>query len=114
MTCADIRGEVTCIRGIWHVYCKDEKCQKQISYANWALHCKKEHADKLLNNRDGNGGNEGDNSVSNEKEPKRRYGQKRNNGTQSASGANANDSSNGEVAPKKKSKVAPKKKSQPD
>ena len=31
-----------------------------------------------------------------------------------ASGANANDSSNGEVAPKKKSKVAPKKKSQPD
>ena len=52
--------------------------------------------------------------VSNEKEPKKRYGQRKNHGTQKAKGAKANDSSDGKVASKKKSKVAPKKKSQPE
>ena len=72
----------------------------------------------------GNGGNDnaalpgqpaagvGD-AVSQETEPKERYGQRENKGTRIA-GAKTNDSSNGTVASEKKSKVASKKKSNPE
>ena len=108
VTRADLRGEVKCINGIWKVFCKHEKCQRPISYANWSTHCRKDHANTAPNDQDGNGGNE--------REPKKRYGHGKNNGTQKDKGAKANDSSNGKVAPQQKSKfkVAPKKKSQPD
>ena len=123
--CTDIRGEVTCIDGIWKVFCKDKKCQKPISYANWSSHCKKEHADRVPSTRDGNDGNDdavqpgqraagvGD-VVSEEREPENRYVQRKNLGTRSAKGAKANDSSDGKIAPPKKSRVAPKRKSQPE
>ena len=52
--------------------------------------------------------------VSKEPEPKKRYVQRKNLGTQGNKGAKANDSSDGKVAPPQKSKVAPKKKSQPE
>ena len=123
--CTDIRGEVTCTDGKWYVYCKDKKCQKPIPYANWSYHCKKHHADQVPHTHDGNDGNDdavqpgqraagvGD-VVSKEPEPKKRYVQRKNLGTQGNKGAKANDSSDGKVAPPKKSKVAPKKKSQPE
>ena len=52
--------------------------------------------------------------VSKEPESKERNGQEKNSGTRSIKGAKANGSSDGKVAPPKKSKVAPKKKSQPE
>ena len=52
--------------------------------------------------------------VSKEPESKERNGQEKNSGTRSIKGAKANGSSDGKVAPTKKSKVAPKKKSQPE
>ena len=51
--------------------------------------------------------------VSKEPESKNRC-QRKNLGTRNPKGAKANDSSDGKVAPKKKSKVAPKKRSQPE
>ena len=100
-------------------------CQKHISYANWSVHCKKEHADRVPNACDGNDGNDDavqpgqraagvGNAVSKEPEPKKSYVQRKNLGTPCTKGAKANDSSDGKVASKKKSKVAPKKKSQPE
>ena len=119
--CTDIRGEVTCTDGKWHVYCKDKKCQKPIPYANWSYHCKKHHADIVPQTQDSSDGNDdavqpGQRAVGvgdGSKEPKRRgYVQRKNHGTHDAKAA---DSSNGKVAPKK-SKVAPPppKKSQPE
>ena len=32
--------------------------QKQVPYTNWSSHCKKDHADKVLNNRDANDAND--------------------------------------------------------
>ena len=117
----EFRGEVTCIDGKWKIYCKHKNCQKQVPYTNWSSHCKKDHADKVLNNRDANDANDmngdaiqpgqraaGDGDVS--KEPRKGYGQRKNDGTHDAK---AVDSSNGKAA-FKKSKVAPKKKSQPE
>ena len=109
-------------------------CQKQIHYANWSQNCTTHHADREPNNHgsnantDGNGGNDGSDDavqsgqraagvgdvVSEEREPKNRYVQRKNLGTRSAKGAKANDSSVGKIAPPKKSRVASKKKSQPE
>ena len=72
-------------------------------------------------NRDANGGNHGNNDAVKvgqraagygdvSKEPRKGYGQRKNDGTHDAK---AVDSSNGKAA-FKKSKVAPKKKSQPE
>ena len=122
--CTDIRGEVTCIDGKWHVFCKDKKCQKQVSYAKWSFHCEKDHADRVPPTDNGNDGNDdavqpgqraagsGD-VVSKEPESKNRC-QRKNLGTRNAKGAKANDSSDGKIAPPPKSKVASKKKSQPE
>ena len=106
------------------MFCKDKKCQKQVSYANWSFHCKKDHADRVPPTDSGNDGNDdaiqpgqraaglGD-TVSKEPESKDRC-QRKNLGTRNAQGAKANDSSNGKIAPSKKTKVAAKKKSQPE
>ena len=107
------------------MFCKDKKCQKQISYANWSSHCRKEHADRIPSTRAGNDGNDdavqpgqraagGGDAVSKEREPKDSYVQRKNLGTRSAKGAKATDSSVGKITPPKKSRVAPKKKSQPE
>ena len=76
----------------------------------WSKHCTKDHADLHPNSQDGNGDKA-------ENEPKKSYGQKKNDGTQHAKGAKAKDSSKGKVAPKKlekKSVVAPKKTAKPE
>ena len=107
------------------MYCKDKKCQKPIPYANWSVHCKKDHADRVPHTGDVNDGNDSavqsgqcvpgvGEVVSKEPESKKRYVQRKNLGTRNAKGAKANDSSNGKIASSKKAKVAAKKKSQPE
>ena len=117
----EFRGEVTQVDGKWKVFCKHKNCQKQVPYANWSSHCKKDHTEKVDNERDGSGANDGNDDTVQPgqravgvgdvpKEPKRGYVQRKNHGTHDAKAA---DSSNGKVAPPPKSKVAPPKKSQP-
>ena len=84
--------------------------EKSVEFANWSYHCKKVHADIVPHTRGGNDGNDdavqpgqraagvGD-VVSKEPEPKKRYVQRKNLGTQKAKEA--------------KSKVSPKKKPKP-
>ena len=79
--------------------------------------CKKDHADHDGNDDAVQPGQRaagvGD-VVPKEPESKKSYVQRKNLGTPCTKGAKANDSSDGKVAPKKKSKVAPKKRSQPE